>query len=216
MTQLNLPEIRQSLIHIKTHINTLNQSLSADLPELSTFSLDNMVTGYQLIASYAEEESDLISLGRSADIFEINITVLYGNQEHRDNQEFKSQIKANEKYYFEKTNSGIGDFIDFHDRHHFSTPWQEAAEMYVRLMLQPQLFVEGNHRTGALLISYILLRNKLPPFVLNLDNAKLFFEYSSNISSHRRRSVWMLLNRSQMVKQFAEYLEANSNSEYLL
>ena len=216
MTQLNLPEIRQSLINLKSNITTLNHSLSAELPGLSTFSLDNMITGYKLIGSYVIEENDLISLGRSVDIFEINVTVLYGNLAQRDNQEFKKQIKANEKYFFEKTNSGIGDFIEFHERQSFSTPWLEAAEMYIRLMLQPQLFVEGNHRTGALLISYVLLRNNLPPFVLNIENAKSFFEFSAIMGSHRRKSIWTRFKRSHLVKQFAEYLKTACDSRYLL
>jgi hypothetical protein len=43
---------------------------------------------------------------------------------------------------------------------------RRAAEVYIYILSEPQLFIAGNHRTGALVLSYILAREGRPPFVL--------------------------------------------------
>jgi hypothetical protein len=49
--------------------------------------------------------------------------------------------------------------------------WKRAAGVYVRTLSEPELFIEGNHRSGALVMSYILAREGYPPFVLTAENA---------------------------------------------
>jgi hypothetical protein len=45
-------------------------------------------------------------------------------------------------------------------------PYKLAAEAYLSIVGQPQLFTEGNHRTGSLIASWINLHAGYPPFVL--------------------------------------------------
>ena len=59
--------------------------------------------------------------------------------------------------------------------------WELAAGACARILGKPQLFVEGNHRTAALVMSYLLLRTGQPPFVLTPDCAVSYFELSSEI-----------------------------------
>jgi hypothetical protein len=47
---------------------------------------------------------------------------------------------------------------------------------------EPQLLIEGNHRTGALVLSYILAREGRPPFVLTAENAKAYLDPSTLIT----------------------------------
>jgi hypothetical protein len=47
--------------------------------------------------------------------------------------------------------------------------------------VKPQLFIEGNHRTGALLMSYVLVRDGQLPFVLTVENAAAYFAPSAAI-----------------------------------
>jgi hypothetical protein len=53
--------------------------------------------------------------------------------------------------------------------------WRRAAGVYIRILSEPQLFIEGNHRTGALIMSYLLAREGRAPFVLTDDNAREYF-----------------------------------------
>jgi Fic family protein len=49
------------------------------------------------------------------------------------------------------------------------------------MLSEPQVFIEGNDRTGALVMSYILAKAGQPPFVLSFANAKPYFESSAQI-----------------------------------
>jgi prophage maintenance system killer protein len=60
-------------------------------------------------------------------------------------------------------------------------PYKIAAGIYVRILAAPQLFSDGNHRTGALLANYYLMKKGLEPFILTPENAVEFFNLASDI-----------------------------------
>jgi hypothetical protein len=88
-----------------------------------------------------------------------------------------------------KFNRNIEPILDWHERHtrHRNNPYKLAAETFVSIVGQPQPFVEGNHRTGALIAS---LYAGLPPFVLSVDNALTYFAPSAEIKQFADRSTW--------------------------
>ena len=61
--------------------------------------------------------------------------------------------------FYEEREGGIQDLVEWYAGHRGESAWDRAAGVYVRILSKPQLFIEGNHRTGALLMSYILLRD---------------------------------------------------------
>jgi hypothetical protein len=71
--------------------------------------------------------------------------------------------------------------LEWHARHEGESAWSRAAGAYVRTLSKPQLFIEGNHRAGALMMSYILVREGRPPFVLSVENAGAYFDPSAVI-----------------------------------
>ncbi len=213
---MNISTIQLTLQTVKSQFNELNHSLNRELPHFHNESLENLIAGYGLVEDLVYQQTELFNLGHSRDILELNHTVLYGSKETRDVIEYKKQLDASEKYFFERTHGGIGDLIDYYQSHSFSNPWQEASSIYIRMMSSPQLFREGNHRTGALLMSYVLLRSDLPPFVLSLQNAKEYFMFSNQIAQHARRSLMLKWRWRNLQSKFAEYLEKNASTEYLL
>jgi hypothetical protein len=69
------------------------------------------------------------------------------------------------------------------------------------------LFIEGNHRSGSLIVSYLLLRAGLPPFVLTLDNAKGYYNPSSVIRNSAKHGVKALFELPKIKKKYAAFLE---------
>jgi len=57
-----------------------------------------------------------------------------------------------------------------------------------------------NHRSGALLVSYLLMRKGLPPFVLTVDNAESFFNPSSIIRKVSKHSAMALFKMAKIKK----------------
>ena len=86
----------------------------------------------------------------------------------------------------------------------------------MRILSKPQLFIEGNHRTGVLVASYVLLRNGLPPFVLTVENARTYFDPSTVIRETNKLGPLALFRLPGIKKRFARFLQDQPGSDYLL
>ena len=78
--------------------------------------------------------------------------------------------------------------VEWHAGHADEPAWSRAAGVYVRMLSTPQLFIEGNHRTGVLVMSQILMSAGLPPFVLSVANARAYFEASTALRNIHKNS----------------------------
>jgi hypothetical protein len=102
-----------------------------------------------------------------------------------------------------------------HRDHAHESAWRRAAGIYVRILSRPQLYIEGNHRTGALIMSYILGRAGKAPFVLTVDNAKAYLDPSTLIKEMKKTATNMLMKLPRMKKRFARFLEDHADAQYL-
>jgi hypothetical protein len=87
----------------------------------------------------------------------------------------------------------------------------------VSIVGQPQLFIEGNHRTGSLIASWINLWAGYPPFVLSEDNAVDYFAPSAAIKQFANKSTWR--GRSQLPKyhkSFRAFWEKHVEEKYVV
>ena len=106
-------------------------------------------------------------------------------------------------------------YIRWYYRHEDESPWKRAAGVYVRILSQPQLYIEGNHRTGALIMSYILMRDGKAPFVLTVDNAKAYFDPSTLVKETKKTATTILTKLPRMKKLFANFLREQVHEKYL-
>jgi len=201
-------------------IEKLLREVQAQYDELSTHFLEprepfsdsiwqNMLAGYALIENYVNQGVDLFSLRDFGSMLEINATVLCGTDAAR-RKEFAAHIAATEQRFFASEPGGVKDLLEWYDMHRGESPWKRAAGVYVRVLSKPQLFIEGNHRSGALLVSYLLMREGLPPFVLTVDNAEGFFNPSSVIRKVSKRGAMALFKMPKIKKNYAAFLEEQS------
>jgi hypothetical protein len=72
------------------------------------------------------------------------------------------------------------------------------------------LFIEGNNRSGSLIVSYLLMRAGLPPFVLTLENAGGYFNPSSVIRNSAKHGVKALYELPKIKKKYAAFLEGQA------
>ena len=75
---------------------------------------------------------------------------------------------------------------------------------------RPEERREGTERTGSLIVSYLLMRAGLPPFVLTLDNAEGYFNPSSVIRNSAKHGVKALYELPKIKKKYAAFLEAKA------
>ena len=99
--------------------------------------------------------------------------------------------------------------------HRDESVWRRAAGVYIRVLSEPQLFIEGNHRTGALIMSYILASEYRPPFVLTVENAQGYFNPSTLITKTKKTSLSMLYRMPAIKKNFAAFLKRQASNAFL-
>ena len=95
-------------------------------------------------------------------------------------------------------------------------PLKAAAEVYVAVLGFPQLFIEGNHRTGNLLANWISMYYGRPPFVLSVENAVAYFKPSKEIKRFANKSTWRGRRRIPKYRaSFKKFWEENIDSKFV-
>ena len=211
---LNLAAIHISLREIQARFPSINETLKSRRDRMDDHVVDNMMAGYAFIDGLLARNVELFSLGSLRLFLELNAIVLCGRDE-RVRAEAASHLAATEKHFYDQADSGIRDVMEWYALHTRESAWQRAAGVYVRILSEPQLFLEGNHRTGALVMSYILAREGHPPFVLTVENAKAYFDPSTLITGSKKTGVAMHFNMPRLKSYFAEFLQAEANPKYL-
>ena len=207
--RLNLPAIERSLREVQRHFDALNAGFLEKRDPFDDAVLENVLAGYALIDDYVVRGVDLFSLQHLALMLEINTTVLCGT-DPAQRAEYAEHIAASERRFFDSEEGGIKDLFKWYDLHRNESPWKRAAGVYVRILSKPQLFIEGNHRSGSLIASYLLMREGLPPFVLTVDNATAFFNPSTVIRNFPKHGMKALFQLPKIKKKYAAFLEEDA------
>lgn len=213
--RLCLSSIETCLRRVQSEFPRINAQLTDFRQPLTDEVVANMMAGYAHVNSLLAERTDLFALGNSARILELNERVLYG-EDVPHLGELSEHLEVNRQYFYDDQRGGIRDLLEWYELKRKLPVWERAAGAYVRILSQPQLYIEGNHRTGALIMSYILTREGLPPFVLTVDNAKVYFDPSTLVKKTRKRSFAMLYSISGVRRQFARMLQDQADPRFLL
>jgi hypothetical protein len=173
-----------------------------------------MLSGYAFVDGLVASGVDVFAMGNLKLLLELNTIVLCGTDPARRDQ-YARHREATERRFYEERDGGIQDVVEWHARHRRESPWNRAAGAFVRVLSKPQLFVEGNHRTGALLMSYILVGDGLPPFVLSPENAAAYFDPSTVIRGTDKKSAAALFRLPSVTRRLAQLLAEHADRRYL-
>ena len=154
-------------------------------------------------------------LGRLKHLLELNALVLCGASEAR-RAAHAAHRAATERRFYDEPDAGIQDVVEWHAGHADEPAWSRAAGVYVRMLSTPQLFVEGDHRTGVLVMSHILMSAGRPPFVLSVANARAYFEASTALRNSHKNSPVALFRLPGIRRRLAALLQDPDDSRYLL
>jgi hypothetical protein len=209
--RLNLPAIEHLLMQVQANFNLLSEGFTEPRDPFIDPVRRNMLAGYALVDDYVKRGVDLFSLQHVDLMLEINTTVLCGTSPER-RAEFADHIAATEESFFdnEAGGGGIKDLLEWYGMHRNESAWKRAAGVYVRILSKPQLFIEGNHRSGSLIVSYLLMREGFPPFVLTVDNAPGYFNPSTVMRHLPKHGVKALFELPKIKKKYAAFLEEQS------
>jgi prophage maintenance system killer protein len=207
---LSLTAVEASLRGAQAAFPELNASLSAYRDPLDDRVVDNMLAGYAYVDELVGAGTDVFALGNLRHLLELNTLVLCGASEARRTA-YASHLAASERRFYEERAAGVQDVVEWYARNAGDSPWERAAGVYVRMLSTPQLFIEGNHRTGALVMTYVLLRDGLPPFVLSAANAVAYFEPSAVIRHIHKNRPAALFRVPGIRRRLAALLQAHAD-----
>ena len=214
MSLLNIAAIAASLRRVQGEFASINQHLRGQRDWMDDMVVENLLAGYGYVDVLVEWGIDVFAMGNHKYLLELNNIVLCGPDRELRSQYVK-HIAATQNRFYEKPGGGIEDLVAWYGAHSGWTVWRLAAGLYVRMLSKPELFIEGNHRTGVLLASYLLLRAGKPPFVLSVENAAAYFDPSSLIQNINKNGLIGIFRLPVISKRFARFLEEQADFNYL-
>jgi hypothetical protein len=214
-SRVNLPAVEASLRSAQRSFESVNDLLGARRDPLDDRVIENMLAGYAYVDTLVADGVDLFALGNSKHFLELNTLVLCGTSPAR-RAAYAGHIDATERRFYEEQQGGVRDLVEWQALHKDESCWKQAAGAYVRILSAPQLFIEGNHRTGALVMSYLLVRGNQPPFVLTVENARAYFDPSTVLRDAEKNGPAMLFRVPGIRKRLAALLRECADRRHLL
>ena len=160
------------------------------------------------------ERRDIFRYGDTHPILELNHRVLCGVTPERRN-EYRDHIAETEAWFYDRPGAGIGALIDWYQRNRTSQANALAAGVLVQTVSLPQLFIEGNRRTGTLLASYVLARGGLPPLVVNETSWPRYAELVDRCATIDRGGLVGAVAISRITHQVATFIAEVSDPRFL-
>ena len=213
--RLNLPKIHRSLRKVQRNFERINKKLHVQRDPLEDIIVENIMLGYTYIDELLGKKVNLLHRRGLHHILELNHIVLCGN-DPKIRKEFHQHVTSTTDRFYEQKECNIGEVISVYNKWRDKSAWKRAAAVYIYHISQPQLFFEGNHRTGALLMSYILASEGKPPFVLSVDNAEAYFNPSTLAKLTRKSMVTKMWKLPKIQKKFAKFLKKQAETQFLI
>lgn len=211
---LDLGAIEASLREVERQFADINPFLASARDRLDAHGVDHMMSGYAFVDELIASRINLFAYGNLRLFLELNARVLCG-QDPAVRSEAARHLAATNKHFYDNADGGIRDVIEWHALHAKDPPFVRAAGVYIRILSEPELFIEGNHRTGTLVVSYILACAGYPPFVMKVDNAKAFLDWSGYLTTKHKASVLLRCQMPWLKRRFATFLQEHVDPQFL-
>lgn len=212
--RLNLDAIECALRAFQGDSHRNSGPLADAQDPMSDEVVNNMMAGYRAIDEFVATDTDLLAVGSSRHRLDLNEIVLCGPDWEARHQS-TDHVKANETYFYDDAIGGVGDIVEWYSRHNDESVRRRAVGIYVRILGEPQLYMEGNHRTGAIIMSYVLLRGGQPPFVVTSQCAEMYFWMSAQIKKNRKYGIISFFKLLKIRRRFASFLRDYADFSYL-
>jgi hypothetical protein len=212
--RIDLAAVEASLRQVQREFESINERLTSRREPMSDPVVENLLAGYALVNELVNAGVDLFAMGNLKYLLELNTIVLCGTDPLR-RERYARHIEATQRHFYEERDGGVQDVVEWYAGHQQESAWSRAAGAYVRILSKPQLFIEGNHRTGALVMSHILLGDGQPPFVLSVENADLYFSPMLAVKDTEKKSPAMLFRLLGVKSRLTGLLRDVADRQYL-
>jgi len=212
MPAFNLKTIETSLMDFKKAFPAINKRLSLHREPVDRELIQKVLEAYTLLNYLLKRDINLFSPAGLHSLLELNHVVLCGTDPDARTEYYSHILETRRK--FNTTIVPLRKWVCSH----CSTPdpYHLAAGFYCRSLSRPQVFIEGNHRTGNIILNYLLLSRGQPPLILSDTNAFDYLELSGKIKFSSKDTLYdkfrLLVGLSH---HFRDFLESNAAYRFL-
>lgn len=211
--RLRLGRIEDELREVQRHFPEINAVLNCRRDDFTHTVRQNMLTAYEFLDAVVHDGVDFFSDEGLEALLQLNHLVLLGRG--YDPRAFGRHISVTRRQFFDNFRLYVKPIRRWYRKHETQNPYKIASQVYVGVLSQPQLYQEGNHRTGSLIASGILLQNGCAPFVLTRQIAVAYFNPSSEIKFADKRTIGGKLRLPKYQRELRAFLQQNVNPAYV-
>ncbi|WP_419788203.1 hypothetical protein [Pseudodesulfovibrio sp.] len=212
--QLRLDLIEASLRDVQVNFERINGTLKMRREPIAEVIIKNMMSGYAYLNELLLNKVNLVRDEYKHHALELNQVVLCGTDDSV-RYEFAGHMRETAIRFYNQSECNISKIVKWNKKHKSYSAWERAARTYTYMLSRPQLFFEGNHRTGALIMSAILAHDGLPPFVLTTENAIAYFDPSTLAKLTEKSFFTKLYKLPTITKNFTKFLKNQADKRFL-
>lgn len=174
-----------------------------------------LALGYAYVDELLAARIDLFAYGAARHMLELNHRVLCGVSPDR-RVEFRDHIEATERWFYDTPDGGVAGLSDWLRRQGGRPAIPLAAGLVFQAVSAPQLFIEGNRRTAALLASYVLARGGEPPLVAGPAHFADYDALSAEAAAIDRTGFVDMFAGWRIVRRLTAFLREESDPRFLV
>ncbi len=208
----DLEKISNALKGFQTAFPEINSRLEVRREDVTDTMISQILQSYTFLNSLLRLNMDLFTPAGLYNLLELNHIVLCGTDQ-QTRLDYYSHLNETRKGFIKKI-LPIKEWVL--EKKNEKDPFKIATGYYSRALSQPQLFIEGNHRTGNIILNYLLVSAATPPYIISAQTALQYLDLSSDIKYTNKenslQSAWMMPGHR---KRFQEFLKNNVSEGFL-
>ncbi len=210
--RFDLKKIDASLELFRKHFDSINQQLTTKRETFTPEMKMNIIEAYDFLNHLLGNDIDLFLPSGLHHLLELNHIVLCGTHPQK-RQEYYHHLNETRKKFLHRIDK-IKDWVLKHRKDEGA--FKLAAGFYAKSLSKPQLFLEGNHRTGNIILNYLLLSKHQPPFIMSRETALEYLDLSGDIKyTDSENGFETAFKMPGHRKRFAAFLERCVDAGFL-
>ena len=205
--------IESSLKGFQKVFPEINDQLAIRRETLTDTMVEQIVEAYLFLNSLLRKDVDLFTPAGLHTLLEINHVVLCGTN-RKTRSVYYEHLEETRKSFLRQIRP-IKDWVLRKRKE--SDPYHLATGFYSRMLSRPQLFLEGNHRSGNVILNYLLMSKNSAPYIVSSENARGYFDISGDIKfTENGNYLDTALRMPGHRTRFRSFLAANVSPEFLV
>ena len=204
--------IQRSLAAFQKEFPRINDRLAIRREDLTVPMIEQIVEAYRYLNGLLSKEMDLFTPAGLHALLELNHIVLCGTDKETRVQ-YYAHLEETRRSFLAKIKP-IMEWVLKHRKD--DDPYHLATGFYSRMLSRPQLFLEGNHRTGNIILNYLLVSKRSAPYVVSVEDARFYLDISGDIKFTESINYWdTALRMPGHRKRFRAFLKEHVRVELL-